>query len=277
MLRSDFIRVNRGRESDAVVVSGAMPEPITKVVPSVAKCCGIIRLLDAHMATGVSLAAVSERLEITKSHCLQILRTLEAEGWVAHDAERRRYRLASSLLLDVAALSAASDVETRREAVVTRLAAQLGLPCVLTRINDDGSFTSIAKAEPAAELLVMSPLGYRFPHDAPAQLRARLAAYPPARGRALLAKMQVTAFTPASLTDAAAIWDEIEATRARGFAIGRMEYQPGIMSIAAAVPNARGIPRMVLQCSSTREDVEPREMAIGDAVRAAAESLTLLV
>ncbi|MDB5654198.1 MAG: hypothetical protein JWQ94_1811 [Tardiphaga sp.] len=255
---------------------GAVAEPAFKAVPSVAKCCAIVRLLDSHMLAGVSLAVISDRLDITKSHCLQILRTLEAEGWVAHDAERRRYRLASSLLLDVAALSADSDVETRRDAVVARLAAQLGLPCVLTRINDDGSFSSIAKAEPAAELLVMSPLGYRFPADAPAQMRARLAAYPPERGRGLLTKMQMTAFTP-TLTDPEAIWAEIEATRARGFAIGRMEYQPGIMSIAAAIPNAQGIPRLVLQCSATREDVQPREMAIGGAVKAAAASLALLV
>jgi DNA-binding IclR family transcriptional regulator len=276
MLRSDFISVNRAAEASFVISGGAVAEPALKPVPSVAKSCAIIRLLDSHMLTGVSLATISERLDITKSHCLQILRTLEAEGWVAHDAERRRYRLASSMLLDVAALSADSDAETRRDAVVTRLAAQLGLPCVLTRVNDDGSFTSIAKAEPAAELLVMSPLGYRFPHDAPAQMRARLAAYPPLRGRALLGKIQVTAYTPATLTDPDAISAEIEATRVRGFAIGRMEYQPGIMSIAAAVPDARGVPRMVLQCSSTREDVEPREIAIGEAVRAAAESLMLL-
>ena len=56
-------------------------------MPSVAKSCAIIRLLDSHMLTGVSLATISERLDITKSHCLQILRTLEAEGWVAHDGD----------------------------------------------------------------------------------------------------------------------------------------------------------------------------------------------
>lgn len=238
-----------------------------------AKCCAIIRVLDAHMETGLSLASISELLDITKSHCLQILRTLEAENWVVHDAERRRYRLASALLLDIAALSARSDVEVRRDAVVSRLSAKLGLPCVLTRINDDGSFTSIAKAEPNAELLVTSPLGYRFPADAPAQLRARLAMHPQAQARALLERMKLTAYTPNTLIKPAKVLAEIDATLRRGYAVGRMEYQPGIMSIAVGIPNAGGVPRMVLQCSATREALEPREAEIGEAVRGAVRSL----
>lgn len=258
-------------------IGGPSDQPGFKPVPAVAKCCAIIRLLDANMETGLSLASIAERLAVTKSHCLQILRTLEAEGWVAHDAPRRRYRLAPSMLLDVAALSSRSDAEARRDAIVSRLVAQLGLPCILTRINDDGSFTSIAKGEPAAEMLVTSPLGYRFPADAPAQLRARLAVFTPVLARLMLEKIELTAHTPNTITDAAQVMREVDATRRRGYAIGRMEYQQGIMSIAAGIANARGVPRMVLQCSSTREAIEPRESEIGEAIRAAASSLQPLV
>jgi DNA-binding IclR family transcriptional regulator len=246
-------------------------------VPAVAKCCAVIRILDAHMEAGLSLASISEVLDMTKSHCLQILRTLEAEGWVAHDSERRRYRLAAPLLLDIAALSARSNTEVRRDAVLDRFCAQLALPCVLTRINDDGSFTSIAKAEPNVELLVMSPLGYRYPADAPAQLRARLAIHTPHDARALLAKVKLTAYTQSTLIKAAKVLAEIEATKRRGYSVGRMEYQQGIVSIAAAIPDAGGVPRMVLQCSGAREALEAREIEIGQAVRDAAARLVSFV
>ncbi|MFC7610969.1 helix-turn-helix domain-containing protein [Teichococcus aestuarii] len=69
-------------------------------MPAVGKCLSIIRLLDAEPGAGLGLAAIAGRLGLTKSHCLMILRTLVAEGWLSHDAARQRYALAPSLLLD---------------------------------------------------------------------------------------------------------------------------------------------------------------------------------
>ena len=49
---------------------------------------------------------------------------------------------------------------------------------MLTRVETDGSFVAIDKAEEAAELIVSVPIGHRFPPDAPAQMRVRLAWMP---------------------------------------------------------------------------------------------------
>lgn len=241
-------------------------------VPAVGKCLSIIRLLDAEPGPGLGLAAIAGRLGLTKSHCLMILRTLVAEGWLSHDAERQRYALAPSLLLDLAATIRRHDRGAVMHDALTRLAEAVGLPCLLCRVNRDGSFTCIdrVQAGPAGGLIIGVPVGHRYPPDAPSQMRARLAVLPAARAETLLEAMEIHAFTPATVTDKAAIRQEVEEARRRGYAIGRMEYLDGIMSIATAVPGAAGPASLILQCTGPRAAMAPREAALGAAVMEAA-------
>jgi hypothetical protein len=64
----------------------------------------IIRCLNDLSAAGASLQEVAERLQITKSHCHNILKTLTREGWLAYDDKRRSYSLAARLLTDISCL-----------------------------------------------------------------------------------------------------------------------------------------------------------------------------
>jgi DNA-binding IclR family transcriptional regulator len=244
-----------------------------KAVPAVGKCLAIIRALDAEPEQGLGLAAIVARLGLTKSHALMILRTLVAEGWVAHDRERQRYALAPGLLLDVAATLRRHDRGSVVRDVLERLAAALGLPCLLCRVNRDGSFTCVDRVQAGTGLTINVPVGHRYPSDAPSQMRARLAALPEAR--AVLDGMDVHAFTPATRTDKDAVWAEVLEARRRGYVVGRMEYLEGVMSIAAAVPEEDGAVRLVLQCTGPQAAMEPREAALGAAIIEAAGRIGL--
>ncbi|WP_424139947.1 IclR family transcriptional regulator [Roseomonas chloroacetimidivorans] len=246
-----------------------------KAVPAVGKCLAIIRALDAEPEQGLGLAAIVARLRLTKSHALMILRTLVAEGWVAHDRERQRYALAPGLLLDVAATLRRHDRGSVVRDVLERLAAALGLPCLLCRVNRDGSFTCVDRVQAGTGLMINVPVGHRYPPDAPSQMRARLAALPEARARAVLDAMDLRAFTPATRTDRDEVWAEVAEARRRGFAVGRMEYLEGVMSIAAAVPEEDGAVRLVLQCTGPQAAMEPREAALGAAIIEAAGRIGL--
>ena len=73
-------------------------------MPALTKTIAIIRCLNDLSAAGASLQEVAERLQITKSHCHNILKTLTREGWLAYDDKRRSYSLAPRLLTDVSCL-----------------------------------------------------------------------------------------------------------------------------------------------------------------------------
>ena len=73
-------------------------------VPALTKTIAIIRCLNTVSTTGASLHEIAERLQITKSHCHNILKALTREGWLAYDDKRRSYSLAPRLLTDVSCL-----------------------------------------------------------------------------------------------------------------------------------------------------------------------------
>jgi DNA-binding IclR family transcriptional regulator len=262
---------------EAGKVKAGRPKP--GGVPAVSKCLAVIRLLDADSGQGVTLAEIAGRLGLTKSHCLMILRTLVMEGWASHDPARQRYVLAPGLLLDVAATIRRHDHSALVHDVLLRLSQLIDLPTILCRVNRDGSFTCVDKIlgglPSVSGLTINIPIGHRFPSDAPAQMRARLAALPVERARALLEAIPVSSFTAATVTDKAVIWNEVQEARGRGFAIGRMEYLDGVMSIARAIRDAAGRVRMVLQCTGPQAALASRENAVGEAVLEAATRIAL--
>src|SRR5581483_8885321 len=106
---------------------------------------------------------------------------------------------------------------------------------------------AIDKAEEAAELIVSVPIGHRFPPDAPAQMRVRLAWMPKEQRRQELARWRPRAYTKTTIVKKKEAWAEIEATRRRGYSISRAEFSPGVMTLAVPIFDTFGDVQMVLQ------------------------------
>ncbi|HZT48320.1 MAG TPA: IclR family transcriptional regulator [Hyphomicrobiaceae bacterium] len=224
-------------------------EPISghDKVPAVTKAVSIVRYLNRAGAGGASLNEIANGLEITKSHCHNILKALTHEGWLHYDGDRRCYALAHRLLADVSCLLARQSPSTLIHDELVRLSRATGIPCVLTRVERDGSFVAIDKAEEAAELIVSVPIGHRFPPDAPAQMRVRLAWMPKEQRRQELARWRPRAYTKTTIVKKKEAWAEIEATRRRGYSISRAEFSPGVMTLAVPIFDTFGDVQMVLQ------------------------------
>lgn len=245
-------------------------------VPAVLRCIAILRVLDGRQ-NGASLASITSELGITKSHCLNILRTLQAEGWVRHDPDRRVYRLDPRLLQDLANLIRQEDHSSLLHQVVMELSEKVRLPCVLTRINPDDSFIAIDKAESGGELMVTVPIGHLYPWDAPAQLRARLIACDAATRDKLIARWEPRLFTLRSHRTKHEFLEEIALTLARGYAVSRGEYAAGVMSIAVPVKDRSDRLRMILQCPGLEADLKHRESEVVSALHRATGELSRLL
>jgi len=192
-------------------------------VPALTKTIAIIRYLNDLSAAGASLQEIAERLRITKSHCHNILKTLTREGWLTYDDKRRSYALAPRLLTDVGCLFRARrtpHILIHEE--LMRLSWATGTPCVLSRVERDGSFVAIDKAEETAELTVSVPIGHRFPADAPAQMRVRLAWMAEDPRRRELARWRPHRYTHSNHHCA----QKSRMGRNRGHATTRLRHQP---------------------------------------------------
>src|SRR5437660_982947 len=119
-------------------------------VPALTKAMAIVRYLNHAPLSGASLHDIANSLDITKSHCHNILKTLTHGRWLAYDEVRRSYSLAPSLLADVSRLIGRQPSSMLIHDELARLSRAADTPCVLTRVERDGSFVAIDKAEEAA-------------------------------------------------------------------------------------------------------------------------------
>lgn len=245
---------------------------VTKIVPAVDKSVAIIRFLDRRHSDGASLTDIASSLGITKSHCLAILRTLAGERWVVHDAVRRRYFLGTGLLADLGNLLGRRDRTAQIHAELFTLSGETNLPSILCRLDEDGNFIVVDKVEAAGELLASVLVGHRYPWDAPAQLRARLAFSSKDVIDATLMR-PVRGFTVRTITAHDDLLAEIEDTARRGYAVGHSEYTPGIMTIAAPILDAFGAVSHILQCPGVEPVMAPRESEIAAAVLRTADRI----
>ncbi len=262
---------------DGARAAVATPRAAQAKVPALKRGLAVVRYLNAQPRLSAGVSEIARALGLTKSVCFNILRTLQEEGWVDFDAERRKYALSGRLLGDVASLLSRAVRPAEVHAELVRLSAGTRVPCVLTRIEPDGSFIAIDKAEEASELLVSVPIGHRFPPDAPAQMRARLAWSDARTRRAALDRWQPVAHTARTIVDRHALQAEIAATRARGYSISRAEFTAGVMTLAAPVLDAGGKPVFILQCPGVEPDVDAREGEIAPALLAAAARLATIL
>ncbi|KAB2730817.1 IclR family transcriptional regulator [Brucella anthropi] len=235
-------------------------------VPALNKAIAVIRYLNGAPSEGRSLAEISDKLGIGRSHCFNILKTLVNERWLTYDTTRRTYILAETLLDDVRWLIGGGQRAARVHAELEQLSEQVGTPCLLSRIEREGTFLVIDKAERAQQLLVSAPVGYRFAADTAAQMRVRLASLTTDEIERELKSWRPVRYTKTSLIEKADVVAEIEATRLRGYAISRAEVEPGVMTVAAPIYDTFGDVDMVLQCPGVSEVIAPRIDEIASAL-----------
>jgi DNA-binding IclR family transcriptional regulator len=242
-------------------------------VPAVTKALAIIRYVNRASSKGASLNEIANSLEITKSHCHNILKTLTQEGWLSYDGERRSYSLAPRLLADISRLLRRRLPPMLIHEELVRLSRATDMPCVLTSVEPDGSFVAIDKAEEASEFMVSVPIGHRFPPDAPAQMRVRLAWMPEELRKQELARWRPRAYTNTTIVKKKDAWAEIEATRRRGYAISRAEFSPGVMTLAIPIFDTFGDVQMVLQSPGMFDRVARNETKLAAEILRTGERL----
>jgi DNA-binding IclR family transcriptional regulator len=231
--------------------------PMFNEVPAVARAIAIVRYLDRAPPGGAGLSAISADLGITKSHCLNILRTLVHEDWIVLDPLSRRYELSIHLLDAARSLLTRERRAASLHQELVALATATSSPSVFTRVEDDGSYILVDKIETGG-VPVSGPIGHRYPWDAPAQLRARLAWSEPSVVRQFLRKAP-TPYTERTLVRRPRILAEIEETRARGYAKAYGEYVHDIVSYAVPLMDTFGTVRAIVQCVTHLSDAPQRE------------------
>lgn len=186
-----------------------------------------------------SLQGLVEQTGLPKPTLHRMLQQLEAGGLLQREVDGRHYgmgtrlrRLAESLLLN-------DSLHGARHSVLRRLVEEVGESCNITALSGS-EVIYLDRVETAAPLRFYLHPGSRVPVHCSASGKIFLAQMGAAQRQRLLANGPLDAYTPKTLTDPALIEDEIARVRQDGFAVDNEEFLPGLLCIAALVPNASG-------------------------------------
>lgn len=196
-----------------------------------ARAASILRLLHGHPA-GLSQAEIGERLDLARSTVSRLLAALEAEGLVASQGPRGRYRLGPELVR--LATAARSGTWQGLHPLLAELSYEIGETVDLSVLEGDHAvFVDQVVAD--NRLRAVSAVGDAFPLHASANGKAMLAAMPEADVRRVLGR-RLESFTPSTITSTADLRTELDVVRAEhGIAADREEHSQGVSALGVVI------------------------------------------
>jgi DNA-binding IclR family transcriptional regulator len=205
---------------------------------AIERAMAVLRCFDDEV-DGLTLSELAHRTRLAVSTTHRILRTMCRAGFLDQDARTERYFLAraTAILGQVAARNLGFEhalPRLERLSATARESASLG-------IHDGPQVVVLLRTQAAHRASFDRPLGARVWPHASAMGKALLAF--PRRGdlRASLdALTELPRFTDRTITRRRALLAELEAVRARGYAVNDRERDPGIRAVGAPILGPEG-------------------------------------
>lgn len=247
----------------------------TTPVPSVSQAIAILRLL-GRSGESMGVTAIARAAGLSPSSAFNLSRTLVAEGLVDFDPATKRYRIGLGSI-DFARMALRGDTMVAAvRPLMERLAERHDAAIGLWRAADSGRLLLLALAESEAATRIHMAVGQRQPTGAGSTGRALLAARGASDDELRAAHAGVR--WPTNLEADSYISQVRDAARL-GYAIDNQWLNPGIATLAAAIPDAhgqdaQGLPRYCLSASlfAGRHDAAGLE-AIGREIAAEAMAI----
>jgi DNA-binding IclR family transcriptional regulator len=247
-------------------------------VKSAARTVELLELLAARRNTPARLRELSEELAAPRSSIYALLRTLVARGWVRTDATGTLYSIGIQALI---AGTTYLDVDPLLRIIqpqVNDLSTHLDETIHYGRLQG-ADIVYLATHESTQYVRPYSRVGRRLPAYATALGKSILAERLAAHGQLGIdvhLPRELTPLTPHTLTNRDALFDDLRATRDRGYAIDNEENVVGIrcfalpMTLGSATADA-------ISCSVPIERLDGREEEIVAAIRRTVISIGRMV
>jgi len=187
-------------------------------------------MADAGGATGLSDLAATSGLPLPTIH--RLVRTLVDRGYVRQESSRR-YTLGPRLIR--LGETASRMVGMQATPHLTRLVDLLGESANLALLEDSGQVVYVAQVPGRHSMRMFTEVGRRVSAHCTAVGKAILGQLPPSTVHDLLSRIDLSAYTPATITNPATLLAEFDRVRDLGYAIDEGEQEVGVRCVAVSV------------------------------------------
>lgn len=198
-------------------------------------------VLDRVAAFGrpVRFSELLENSAFPKATLYRFLQTLTSQGMLSYDADRQTYALGVRLVRLAHAAWQQSSLAPVARPYIDALSREAGETVHLAQL-DHGQVLYVDKRNAREPIEMFSQAGKVGPAYCTGVGKAMLAFLPGDEIDRVLPQQSFHRFTANTITDAAALRQELAAIRARGYAFDNEEHEPGIICIAAPILTATG-------------------------------------
>lgn len=186
----------------------------------------------------LTVSEVAERTDISRAAARRFLKTLQALDYVG-SADGQRYFLKPSVLTLGFAYLSSLGLNEVVQPILTSMLERSGEPCSLAVLNET-DIVYVARAHNHQPLRAAIRVGDRLPAFSTALGRVLLSGKSDEELRAILTTIKLPKYTPDTITDHAAVLDEIVKARQQGHAFSVSEQILGLSAIAVPIRNAAG-------------------------------------
>src|SRR5262245_43514083 len=187
-------------------------------------------MADAGGATTLSDLAASSGLPLPTIH--RLARTLVDRGYARQESSRR-YALGPRLIR--LGETASRVVGMQATPHLQRLVDTIGESANLALLDDGDHVVYVAQVPGKHSMRMFTEVGRRVSAHCTAVGKAILGQLPPSTVHELVGRMDLSAYTPATITDPATLLAEFERVRVLGYAIDEGEQEIGVRCVAVSV------------------------------------------
>ncbi|MBE3637949.1 IclR family transcriptional regulator [Mangrovicoccus algicola] len=206
----------------------------------------------------LSLTEIARAADLDRSTAQRLVHTLRKLGYITRDRHDRGFvpgrriydHIFDAMRLDSLIQRAVPYLLELRSTVNERVDMSL---------LDDTRLIYVSRLQPKRKVLHDLMVGLSVPVCSTSGGWALLARLPEEEAREILARSEPQSHTPRTLTDPAAVMEQVDIARERGYAIAMEQLLTGEIGIAAAVTDASGRPVGGVTITALLSDWTPEE------------------
>ncbi|RKK05696.1 IclR family transcriptional regulator [Pseudoroseomonas wenyumeiae] len=237
-----------------------MTETASDQAGSLPRALRLLRLLGTGSSQGQRLADLADAAALPRPTVHRILRLLVAEGFVEHDAARRRYRLGLPLFLLAARAGQAEGLRDIARPSLLRLTAALGETVFLLVRNGFDAVCIDRSAGPLPILTFTGDIGGRVPLGVGQGSSAILAFLPPEEQDEVI-RHNLPRIEEFGGMDEAGLRAELASVRRQGYSAA-FGILPGMAGLGVPVLDAHGRAAAALSIGTTTDRMGGERRAI---------------